>query len=445
MAIPAPPGDRRARRRAAAEGLTTLASHRLAEGRLSEAEAALRDAIGLDRNCAQAHAGLGVVLMQRGRLDEAEGSVRRAIALHDDFADAHAILGSVLLRRGAAREAEAACRRALDLIEYFPQALATLGLALLRQGRPDAAEAACRMAIDVDGEVGSAHAALGTVLLATGRPTEAQDAFHRAVSLDGTDQAAMTDLGRALLINGRAREAQTAFETALALRGGHHPEAHLELAALAQDQGRIADAMGHARAALALEPRSWRAAVILGLGHLQLALVSEPRVHSLHAVARFDRALALARPLRLPAGEVARIHLYRGTALAALGREREASAGLRSSTRAARVDSLAAEVLTELSRTHSLRRLSLRLRTLALVACGLVVALLLAVGTGVLHRATGRIGSVIPWVAMVASALIGALYVVTALRLQRVRARRPRPDVLPASEPEAETGETLSA
>src|SRR5205085_7733045 len=85
--------------------------------RLEEAEAAVRRAIELKPDYAEAYSNLGMVLWKHtDRLQEAEAALRRAIELKPDLAQAYVNLGGFLTDRlGRPAEAVAAFRRAIEL------------------------------------------------------------------------------------------------------------------------------------------------------------------------------------------------------------------------------------------------------------------------------------------------------------------------------------------
>ena len=76
--------------------------------------AALRQALEIKPDFAEAHINLGNTLKDLGRLDEAETNFRRALQIKPDFAMAHSNLGFVLSEKGKLDEAIASYRRALS-------------------------------------------------------------------------------------------------------------------------------------------------------------------------------------------------------------------------------------------------------------------------------------------------------------------------------------------
>jgi Flp pilus assembly protein TadD len=81
---------------------------------------------------AQSQLGLWSALERQGKLAEAEEAVREAIALSPDLAEAHERLGQVLARQGRWREAEAAIREALRLDPGDARSRVALGAVLRR-------------------------------------------------------------------------------------------------------------------------------------------------------------------------------------------------------------------------------------------------------------------------------------------------------------------------
>jgi tetratricopeptide (TPR) repeat protein len=105
------------------------------QGKLAEAEAAIRKAIALKPDYALAHYNLGAALGNQGKLAEAEVAYRKVIELNPDDALAHYNLGNALNRQGKAAEAEAAHRKAIALKPDYAEAHCNLGNVLLDQGR----------------------------------------------------------------------------------------------------------------------------------------------------------------------------------------------------------------------------------------------------------------------------------------------------------------------
>ena len=79
---------------------------------------------------AEGHFNLGNALMGQGKLDEAIAAYRRAIGIKPDFADAHSNLGNALAGQGKLDEAIVAYRRAIGIKTGFSNAFSNLLLEL---------------------------------------------------------------------------------------------------------------------------------------------------------------------------------------------------------------------------------------------------------------------------------------------------------------------------
>jgi protein O-mannosyl-transferase len=189
-----------------------------AEGRLDEAESALRRALALQPAYDRAFSNLALVLRRQGRLGEAEQAGRRAVELEPADADAHFNLATVLLAAGRPAEAAARFRMGLEVLENprarlgLAQALSEAGdhhgalreyrayLAeapgdaadtrgsmaweLYRLGSLGEAEAQARAACGAPSASPMSHYNLGVILLARGREAGALDAYRRGLELD---------------------------------------------------------------------------------------------------------------------------------------------------------------------------------------------------------------------------------------------------------------------
>jgi WD40 repeat protein/serine/threonine protein kinase len=106
-----------------------------ARGRLDEAIAEYRQALGLEQGlpeACQARCNLGNALAARGRLDEAIAEYRQVIGLKWDYPDAHNNLGSALARKGELDEAISKFGTAIHLrMKHYPASriVSAVGLA----------------------------------------------------------------------------------------------------------------------------------------------------------------------------------------------------------------------------------------------------------------------------------------------------------------------------
>ncbi|MDB5400686.1 MAG: hypothetical protein JWQ55_2704 [Rhodopila sp.] len=171
-------------------------------GRLDQAAAAYRGALGLMPNFMEAHYNLGNTFREQGRLDDAVACYRKALALKPDFAEAHNNLGRVLEDQGRLDEAVACCRRALDLKPNFPEAHYNLGRALEEQERLDDAAVCYRKALDLQPDLAEAHNNLGAVLGRQGHSDDAIAGYRRALELKPDLPGIHNNLALALLAQG---------------------------------------------------------------------------------------------------------------------------------------------------------------------------------------------------------------------------------------------------
>jgi hypothetical protein len=103
------------------------------QGKFEEAASALRRAVELRQNYAEAYSNLGAVLDRLDSLDEAQTALERAIQLKPDSREGRVNLGLLLERRGRFEEGLALFAGALA--PDCPQAHLNYGLGLLRLGR----------------------------------------------------------------------------------------------------------------------------------------------------------------------------------------------------------------------------------------------------------------------------------------------------------------------
>ncbi|MDD5383428.1 MAG: tetratricopeptide repeat protein [Gallionella sp.] len=177
--------------------------------------AALRKAMELLPDDADAHYNLGNTLLILGRLDEAEASYRRALQVWPDYVDAHYNLGNTLRNLGRLDEAEASYRRALQVKPDYAEVHGNLGNIMLEQGRLAEAEASYRRALQIKPDYAVAHYNLGNLLHDLNRLDEAEASYRRTLEIKPDYVGAHNNLGITLLDLGRMDEAEASHRRAL--------------------------------------------------------------------------------------------------------------------------------------------------------------------------------------------------------------------------------------
>jgi tetratricopeptide (TPR) repeat protein len=163
------------------------------------AAAYLRKAIKLDPQSALAHHKLGAVLRAQGKLPEAIASYRRAIGIDATLVRAYIGLGALLCDElRDYRNAEAWFRKALELDPKSVAAHSNLGVALKGQGKSEEAIAQFRKAIELAPKATLPRINLGNLLLDLGRLDEAIAAFRGAVRVEPQNAYARNLLASAL-------------------------------------------------------------------------------------------------------------------------------------------------------------------------------------------------------------------------------------------------------
>ena len=223
-----------------------------AQGKLDEAVAAYRRAIGIKPDYAEAHSNLGNALTNQGKLDEAIAAYRRAIGIKPDYAEAHSNLGNALTNQGKLDEAIAAYRRAIGIKPDYAEAHSNLGNALTNQGKLDEAVAAYRRAIGIKPDYAEAHSNLGNALRDQGKLDEAIAAYRQAIASTPTCRSAFQPRHRAAA-QGKLDEAIAACRRAIGIKPDY-AEAHSNLGNALQDQGKLDEAIAAYRRAIGIKP-----------------------------------------------------------------------------------------------------------------------------------------------------------------------------------------------
>jgi tetratricopeptide (TPR) repeat protein len=199
---------------------------RLRKGDQQGAEGAFREAIRLQPDLAEARTNLGNLLAASGNLPQAIFHLRIAIADDPDNVEAHFDLGEALAASGALDQAREQLESALRLNENHARAHTDLGRILSMKGFPDKAAGHFRRATEIDPSLAEAHYLLGSVLSQSRDNAEAERQFHRAIELNPDYYEAHFALGQILAARGDIQEARSHFAAA-----ARSPDPQLRIAA----------------------------------------------------------------------------------------------------------------------------------------------------------------------------------------------------------------------
>ena len=169
-------------------------------------------AIELQPEVSAYHYNLGSALLASGKLTEAEACLREAMRLEPGDPDVPNLLGNVFQNLGRYEEAETQYRAALRLDGAHPDAHNNLGSLLTRTGSFEAAETHLRDAVRLQPESLEAHNNLAVTLSSLCRPQDAVTCLREALRLSPAHADLHYNLAAALLLGGRFEEGWREFE-----------------------------------------------------------------------------------------------------------------------------------------------------------------------------------------------------------------------------------------
>lgn len=161
---------------------------------------------------------LGERAFREGRLADAERALRGALDMEPEQVDALHMLAVLRLRQGHARDAERICSQALALAPDRADILTDHALALRGLGRLQEAADAAQNAVRQDADHAEAYRVLGDCLSDAGDWERATSFYAQAVKREPDSFAARFGLGKALFETGRYPEAEAHLGKASAQR-----------------------------------------------------------------------------------------------------------------------------------------------------------------------------------------------------------------------------------
>jgi tetratricopeptide (TPR) repeat protein len=183
-----------------------------------KAEEAVRKALGLDSELAEAHSALGWVKHFDWEWAAAEREFKLAIELNPNQANAHVFYAGLLASSGRLEEGIGEVNRAQELDPFSLSISAVRGFILENARRYDEAIEQLRRVIAVEPNHYPAHWYLGHTYAANGQFNEAIAASERAVALSGRAPGALGFLGLAYGLAGRTDDANKVLKELIELK-----------------------------------------------------------------------------------------------------------------------------------------------------------------------------------------------------------------------------------
>jgi tetratricopeptide (TPR) repeat protein len=155
------------------------------EGKLTEACALYRQAIGLNPAGAGYHNNLALVLKDLDQIKEAEAEERIALKQRPKRADYHVNLGIILQRQKRFAEAEASFKEALSIDAGDSDCNYRLGQTYLELGEYDKAVDAAKLALMLKPDNAQYNELMGDIYMKSGKMDDAMIQYRRVIEING--------------------------------------------------------------------------------------------------------------------------------------------------------------------------------------------------------------------------------------------------------------------
>ena len=255
------------------------------QGRFTEAEAALRQAVQSvsEKHAALAQFELGHVLVRQGKLGEAARSYQLVLQSQPDSSRAHYNLGEISRSQGKWNEAIRHFRQAVSIDPSDAESQVRLGEVLVNSRNYDEAIIHFKQAVQLDPDDGNTQSQLAVLLIQLGRKDEAINHFRLAFQAQPDNPTFCNNLGSALASQRNLDEAIKYFRKAIEL-SSHAADPYMNLGGALRLQGKMTEAIRHYERAASIKPDDIKIRYSLGkslflhgqaqesIEHLQFAL-----------------------------------------------------------------------------------------------------------------------------------------------------------------------------
>ena len=201
----------------------------------------------------EVHYRLGQVFQAKGRLPEAEASYRRALGFDKEYVAAMIGLGSIDLAAGRSAEALIRFDAAIELDPHHAEAHLERARALESLGRSDEALSAYFRTLEFNPNSRQARLRVATLQLAQGQPEQAHARLDTLVEQNPDDAEALHQRGRAHMAMNHLPQAASDLKAAAA-RMPDRPDVFYQLALALEAAHQPAAALAAAEHALKLAP-----------------------------------------------------------------------------------------------------------------------------------------------------------------------------------------------
>lgn len=201
------------------------------QGKLDEADAAYKQVLAQDANCAPAWHGLGLLLLNKGDLKGAAEMVMKAVTIDPRQGLYQRNFGELCRRLGMFEQAIVSGQAAVALLPKDLDAHFNLALAYGDSKDYKNAINFYRKAIKINPKHGQSWNNLGAVFEASGHMADALKAYTKATQFDANNAQAHNNLGVVYIDRGNLKDAVTSLNAAIAVKPDF-VESHYNLSSL---------------------------------------------------------------------------------------------------------------------------------------------------------------------------------------------------------------------